>query len=139
MAPIVTESEWDRFKERVNQDEEMKVRGHDHFSENFYLHMGDDTVLVKMYQGEVEEVETSPDLNDHGSIIIEGSEKAWNEFLQEVPPPHNNELIASDYRTSIKGEEDYLNLTGDYKKFFQSLRPLQRTLEILRETKNEGA
>lgn len=138
MAEIGSAAWWNRFKTRVNKDKEMKVRGHDRFNENFYVHIGDESFLIKMNNGEVREVELSPDLNDHGSFGIRGERRAWEEFLQEVPPPHNNEVIASDSRTAVQDDDGHLELIGDNKKLFQNLRAFQRTMEILREAHNQG-
>lgn len=127
---------WQRFKETVNEDPEMKVRGHDRFDENFFVDMGEERFLIEMERGEVENVVPNPGTNDEWSFGVAGSRQAWEEFVQELPPAHNNEIIASDYRTKVRGEEDHLELQGNNKKIFQNLRPFQRTLDLMRETHN---
>jgi hypothetical protein len=128
---------WQRYKEYVNNDPEMETRGHDRFDENFYLDVGDVRFLIKMYQGKVEEIVEDPGIGERWSLGIEGSRDAWTEFVQEVPPPHNNEILGSNYRTQVRGESGHLEITGDNKKLFQNLRPLQRTVELLRIAHNE--
>jgi hypothetical protein len=135
-AELASDEWWDEYRETVNADQEMKVRGHDRFDENFFIQIDDDKFLVEMYGGEVQDVVRNPAVNGDWSFGVEGSREAWEEFVQEVPPAHNNELIASDYRTAVKGEEGYLELHGNNKKVFQNLRPFQRALELMRETHN---
>ena len=108
---------WNEYRETVNDDQEMKVRGHDAFDENFFVQTGED-----------------PGVNGEYEFGVTGSREAWEEFLQEIPPAHNNEIIASDYRTAVRGEDGHLQLHGNNKKIFQNLRPFQRALELMRET-----
>jgi len=127
---------WAQYKETVNSDREMQVRGHDRFEENFCLQIGEESYLIEVSGGQVESIVPNPTLNDDWSIGVEGSREAWEEFVQEHPPAHNNEIIASDYRTAVRGEEGHLRLTGSNETFFQNLRPFQRALDLLRETHN---
>lgn len=135
---IATHEWWERYKDAVNTDPEMKVRGHDNFDENFAVQMGDDQYLIKVNGGTVTDVVPNPDMNGDWSVGIEGSQEAWEEFMQEHPPAHNNEIIASNYRTKVRGEEDHLRLTGSNKAFFQNLRPIQRSLDLMRVAHNQG-
>lgn len=125
---------WEQFKETVNDDQEMKVRGHDRFDDNFLVQIDDEQYLIEMHGGEVQEVVPNPAVNDEWSFGVVGSREAWEEFVQEHPPAHNNEIIASDYRTKVRGEEGHLEFQGNNKKIFQNLRPFQRTLDLMRET-----
>lgn len=129
---------WDEYQRTVNEDEEMNVRGHDRFDDNFYVQIGDEKFVIEMHRGEVQNVTPNPDVNDEWSFGVEGSREAWEEFVQEYPPAHNNEIIASDYRTKVRGEDGHLELTGNNKKIFQNLRPFQRALDLMRETHNTG-
>lgn len=127
---------WETYKETVNEDEEMKVRGHDRFSENFLVKIDDDRFLIEVHGGEVENVVPNPDVNDEWSFGVQGSRDAWEEFVQELPPAHNNEIIASDYRTKVRGDDGHLELQGNNKKIFQNLRPFQRALDLMRKAHN---
>lgn len=127
---------WEHFKENVSKDQEMKVRGHDEFDENFYVQVNEDQYVIEVSGGEVERVIPNPGFNDTWSFGVEGSGQAWNEFLQENPPAHNNEIIASNYRTVVKGDDDHLKMAGNNKKIFQNLRPFQRMLDLMRVTEN---
>lgn len=129
---------WEEYRETVNNDKEMRVRGHDRFSENFYVQIEDDTFLIEMDGGEVKNVIPEPGVNDVWAFGVEGSRKAWEEFVQEYPPAHNNEIIASNYRTVVKGEDDHLEMTGNNKKIWQNFRPFQRTLDLMRETQQQS-
>jgi len=138
LKPFEDDEWWDRYREYVNDDPEMKTRGHDTFDENFYLDVDETRFLVKMHGGEVEEIIENPGFGEEWSLGIQGSREAWEEFIQEVPPPHNNEILGSNYRTVVRREEGHLRITGNNKKLFQNLRPLQRTVELLRIAHNEG-
>jgi hypothetical protein len=129
---------WEHYKETVNDDPEMDVRGHGKFSENFYVEMGDERFLIVMDEGDVDEVIPSPGMNHRWSFGVEGDRSAWREFVQETPPAFNHEIIASHYRSAVRNEEGHLQLTGDNKKIFQNLRPFQRALDLMRKTENNG-
>lgn len=137
-AEFTSHEWWVEYRKTVNDDGEMKVRGHDRFDENFYVQIDDDTFLIEMDGGEVENVVPDPDTNDEWSFGVEGSRKAWEEFVQEYPPAHNNEIIASDYRTAVRGDDDHLQMKGNNKKIWQNLRPFQRALDLMRETQQRS-
>ncbi|EJN57490.1 hypothetical protein [Halogranum rubrum] len=129
---------WEHYQEVVNNDDEMEVRGHDKFNENFYVEIGDERFLIQVEHGKVDDVIPEPGMNNQWSFGVEGSRKAWKEFVQEVPPAFNHEIIASHYRSAVKEEEDHLQLTGSNKKIFQNLRAFQRALDLMRKTHNNG-
>jgi len=124
---------WQQYKQTVNDDDEMSVRGHDRFDENFLVGIDDDEFLIEMEGGSVVDVVPQPGTNDEWSLAVTGSQQAWEEFAQEIPPAHNNELIASNYRTKVRGDEDHLEFHGNNRTLFQNLRPFQRTLDLMRE------
>ncbi|MCL9815638.1 hypothetical protein [Natronocalculus amylovorans] len=127
---------WEQYKETVNTDKEMKVRGHDRFNTNFFVEIDDDRFLIEMHGGEVETIVPNPGVNQEWSFGVRGSKQAWEEFVQELPPAHNNEIIASNYRTAVRGEDGHLELQGNNKRIFQNLRPFQRALDLMRVAHN---
>ncbi|WP_101294631.1 hypothetical protein [Halegenticoccus soli] len=129
---------WERYKETVNDDPEMRVRGHDEFDANFYVEIGDERFLIQMDRGRVRDVVPNPGLNHRWEFGVEGSREAWEEFVRETPPPFNHEIIASHYRSAVRGEDGHLVLTGDNKRIFQNLRPFQRALDLMRVAHNGG-
>ncbi|ELZ25334.1 hypothetical protein [Natrinema limicola] len=129
---------WESYKETVNSDPEMNVRGHDKFSENFYVEIGDERVLLEMDGGEIKHLVPNPTMNNQWSFGVEGDREAWEEFVQETPPAFNHEIIASHYRTAVRNEDGHLQLTGNNKKIFQHLRAFQRTLDLMRVAHNDG-
>ena len=135
-SELASQEWWEEYRENVNADQEMSVRGHDQFDDNFFVQIEDEKYMIEMYGGEVVDVVPNPGVNGEWSFGVSGSREAWEEFVQEVPPAHKNEIIASDYRTAVRGEDGYLELHGDNKKVFQNLRPFQRALELMRETQN---
>lgn len=136
-AAFASEAWWNRYQEVVNADAEMTLHGRDAFDENFVLVIGDENVLIDMHGGEIEDVRT-PSLDDAWSFSIIGSRDAWENFIEEVPSPHHNELFASFYRTAVKEEDGYFDLAGNYKKIFQNFRSVQRALDLMRTTHNGG-
>ena len=129
---------WDSYQETVNEDPEMQVRGHDKFSDNFYVEIGDERFLIEMNGGRVDEVIPEPTMNNRWQFGVEGDRETWEEFVAETPPAWNHEIIASHYRTAVRNEDGHLRLTGDNKKIFQNLRAFQRALDLMRETHNDG-
>ena len=137
-AELASDDWWEEYKEAVNQDDEMHVRGHDTFDDNFYVEIDEDRFLIVMDGGRIEEVVSDPGMNHMWSFGVEGDREAWEEFVQEVPPAFNHEIIASHYRSAIKDEPGHLELTGNNKRIFQNLRAFQRALDLMRETHNDG-
>lgn len=135
---LATHEWWENYKETVNTDPEMQVRGHQFFDENFAIRMDDDQFLIKMDGGQVTDIVPNPGVNQDWAFGVEGSSDAWEEFVQEHPPAHNNEIIASNYRTTVREEDGHLRLTGSNKKIFQNLRPFQRSLDLMRVAHNTG-
>ncbi|WP_254543898.1 hypothetical protein [Halomarina pelagica] len=129
---------WERYKRVVNADPEMRVRGHQHFEEDFVVDIDGDRFLVRMEGGRVEEVLPNPGLNERWAFGVRGSRTAWEEFVREVPPPFNHEIVASHYRTAVRDEPDHLELTGDNEAIFQNLRAFQRALDLMRVAHNDG-
>lgn len=137
-ADLASPEWWEHYEQVVNQDEEMKVRGHDTFDDNFYVDVGDDRFLIEMDSGQIEEIVSDPGMNHAWSFGVEGDREAWEEFVQEVPPPFNHEIIASHYRSAVKDESGHLQLTGNNMKIFQNLRAFQRALDLMRKAHNDG-
>ncbi|XVH32722.1 hypothetical protein ACNS7O_05945 [Haloferacaceae archaeon DSL9] len=137
-AELATHEWWKRYKEIVNDDPEMRVRGHDRFSENFYVDIGDERFLVEMNRGRIEEIVPNPGMNHRWAFGVEGDRDAWEEFVQETPPAFNHEIIASHYRSAVRNEDGHLMLTGDNKRIFQNLRAFQRALDLMRVAHNDG-
>ena len=135
---FTSHSWWEHFKETVNDDPELKVRGHDKFNENFYVDIGDERFLIMMDGGMIDEIVPNPGLNHQWSFGVEGDRSAWEEFVSETPPAFNHEIIASHYRSMVRNEDGHLRMTGDNKKIFQNLRAFQRTLDLMREATNNG-
>lgn len=130
---------WESYREVVNSDPELEVRGHDAFSENFYIEIGDERTLIRMYEGKIEDIVPNPALNHRWSFGVEGSRETWEEFVSEEPPAFNHEIIASHYRSAVAGDDGHLQLTGDNKRIFQNLRGFQRTLDLMRVAHNGGS
>lgn len=134
---LASEEWWNSYQEIVNADPEMTLHGRDAFDENFVVGIGEEHFLVEMHGGEVQDVRT-PGLDDSWSFGVVGERNAWEQFVEEVPPPHHNEVFASFYRTAVKGEDGYFDLIGNHKTIFQNFRPFQRALDLMRTAHNGG-
>jgi hypothetical protein len=137
-AELASHGWWEHYKETVNDDPEMTVRGHDKFDSNFYVEIGDERFLIVMDGGRVEEVMPDPGMNQRWEFGVEGDREAWQEFVSETPPAFNHEIIASHYRSAVRNEDGHLQLTGDNKRIFQNLRAFQRSLDLMRKAHNDG-
>jgi hypothetical protein len=137
-AKFTSDDWWENYKQTVNQDDEMDVRGHDKFDDNFYVDIGDERFLIEVDSGQITEIIPDPGLNYAWSFGVEGDREAWEEFIQETPPAFNHEIIASHYRSAVKEESGHLQLTGNNKKIFQNLRAFQRALDLMRQSHNNG-
>lgn len=137
-AELATQEWWSHYEEVVNADRELEVRGHDKFDSNFYVEIGDDRFLIRMDGGKIDGIVPDPGMNHNWSFGVEGDVEAWEEFVQEVPPAFNHEIIASHYRSAVKGDDGHLQLTGENKAIFQNLRAFQRTLDLMRKAHNDG-
>lgn len=128
---------WNSYQNVVEADPEMTLHGRDAFETNFVVAIGDENHLLEMHKGTVEDVRT-PSLDDEWAFTIAGGRDAWEQFIEEVPPPHHNELFASFYRNAVKAEEGYFDIIGNHKAVFQNFRSLQRALDLMRVTENGG-
>lgn len=137
-ADLASHGWWENYRETVNSDPEMQVRGHDKFDDNFYVDIGDERFLVTMDGGRVDEIIPEPGMNHEWSFGVEGDREAWAEFVSETPPAFNHEIIASHYRSAVRNEDGHLELTGSNKKIFQNLRAFQRALDLMRKAHNDG-
>ena len=134
---FANEEWWNRYQDVVNDDPEMTLHGRDAFDENFVVGIGEEQFLIDMQGGEVQDVRT-PGLDDAWESGVVGEREAWEQFVEEVPSAHHNEVFASFYRTAVKGEEGYFDLIGNHKKIFQNFRAFQRALDLMRTTHNGG-
>ena len=137
-STLASEEWWDNYQEVVNVDPEMTLHGRDAFDEDILVGIGDDHFLIEMQNGTVHDVRT-PGLNDDWSMGVIGPREAWEQFVEEVPPPHHNEVFASFYRTAVKDEAGYFDLVGSHKAIFQNFRSFQRALELMRTAHNGGS
>jgi hypothetical protein len=138
VSELASHGWWENYKETVNEDPEMAVRGHDKFNENFYVEIGDERFLVLLDDGKIDDIVPNPGMNHQWSFGVEGDRDAWEEFVQETPPAFNHEIIASHYRSAVRNEDGHLELKGDNKKIFQNLRAFQRALDLMRKAHNNG-
>lgn len=136
-ATLASEEWWNSYQEVLNADPEMSLHGRDAFDENFLIGIGEEHFLVDIQGGQVQDVRT-PGLDDAWSFGVVGDREAWEQFVEEVPPPHHNELFASFYRTAVKGEPGYFDLIGNHEKIFQNFRSFQRAIDLMRTTDNGG-
>lgn len=136
-ATFATDEWWEEYRETVNADPEMTLNGRDAFEDDFVVGIGEDTFLIEMHGGQVQDVRV-PGLDDAWEFSVVGPRAAWEEFVSEIPEPHHNEVFASFYRTAVKGEEGYFDLIGNHKRIFQNFRPFQRALDLMRTTENGG-
>jgi pimeloyl-ACP methyl ester carboxylesterase len=136
-ATFASEDWWAEYQETVAADPEMTLHGREACEVNFVVSIGAEDFLIDMHNGAVEDVR-SPTLDDEWAFTVVGARDAWEQFIEEVPPAHHNELFASFYRNAVKGEEGYFDIIGNHKAVFQNFRSVQRALDLMRTTQNGG-
>jgi hypothetical protein len=134
-ATLGSEQWWEQYMAVVEEDPEMTLHGRDDYDGSFVVAIGEENHLVEMREGTVADVRT-PGLDDAWDFTVVGPPSAWEEFVEEVPQAHHNELFASFYRTAVKQEEGYFDIVGNHKKLFQNFRSVQRALELMRTAHN---
>lgn len=139
MTELASEDFWEAYRSVVNDDDEMQQHGRDDFDENFLLGIGQQRFFVEVQNGRIQDVRSPPSFDDAWSFGVLGPREAWEEFTKEVPPPHHNDVVASVYRSAVRGEEGYFQLVGNYKTVFQNFRSVQRALNLMREVPTEEA
>lgn len=117
--------DWQRFKQQVNRDAVLAVRG---AGSGFrvLIGWGADQYLITVREGTVAVVESGPFVMPQCDFALTGSAGAWQRFAAVRPAPRDQDIFAF-FRS---GE---ISLSGDTRKFYAHLMYLKLMLLHLRE------
>ncbi|CAN5601372.1 hypothetical protein BH24ACT20_BH24ACT20_05110 [soil metagenome] len=114
---------FEAWQDAVAKDRELAVVGR-WCTLGFALRVGEEIFLVRLREGKIEEVVTETDINDSWSFTLAGSPEDWTAFLQEIPPPFYNDLLAMNSRVPT------FSVEGDRHAFVRHLRTITRIFRI---------
>ena len=115
-----------RYRERVNDDPELKVIG-DWFTTTFGLTFGDARYAVKVAKGQILDI-TTPKFDTRMPFGFRAPVEVWRKFLSANPPP-----LFHDFFAMLMRVPDFV-LEGDIPIAMQNARALHRMMNIMRET-----
>ncbi len=114
------------FQERVNRDPELALVGR-WFTTSFLFGAGDTEYVFHLEAGKLVEVQPGPRFDRPWSFALRAPREHWENFIQPVPPPLFNELLAMAMRVPE------FRLEGNTLAAAQNIRALQRFMSIMRE------
>ncbi len=124
------DSHWvERWQNLVNQDSVMKVIGR-HFTANVLMEFGQHAYVLSFVDGAIARVAHNIGPETTFALALRGPLETWSKFIQPIPPPMYNDLIAMTH--PLHGR---LRAEGDLKVMWQNLRALTWALDIMRSVK----
>jgi hypothetical protein len=120
----------ENLRELANRDAWLVHRGRT-LTVTFMLEIGDASFLVRIHGGRVEAVECGPFVMPRWTFALRGSQKAWDTFWGEQPPPGFHDLVAM---IKVKA----LRIEGDQHPFMANLRYF-KDLMALPRARAQGA
>lgn len=124
------DSHWvERWQNLVNQDSVMKVIGR-HFTANVLMEFGQHAYVLSFVDGAIARVAHNIGPETTFALALRGPLETWGKFIQPIPPPMYNDLIAMTH--PLHGR---LRAEGDLKVMWQNLRALTWALDIMRSVK----
>lgn len=122
-----TAEQWaQEFATATDQDPEIGAHGK-YYSCSYMLDMDEQSVIVDMHRGKVENVNVDPAPLDAYDFALRASAATWRGMAERVPQPMFHGIWAASFRKDLK-------LEGDLLVLMQNLRCFTRQIEILRET-----
>lgn len=114
------------FRDATAADDTIRAMAK-YYTCSYLLDMGEAKVLVRMHDGEVEEVNVDPGPLDQYDFAVRASADTWRKFATPTPPPMFHGIWAASFQADMK-------LEGDLTAMFQNLRNFTVQLELLRQT-----
>lgn len=116
-----------RYRDRVNADVELDIIGK-WMSINFMLTFGDERHALKVCEGKITDIVSSPRLDVRTAFGFAAPVEVWRKFLSPDPPPLFHDFFAMLMRVPE------FRLEGDSLLAMQNARALHRMMNIMRET-----
>jgi len=127
IQPVFPERGWcEALRAAVARDAELAVTGR-WCTLDLALVSGEETVLLRVEGGKIAEVIPEPDIGASWSVTLRATREDWLTFLQPVPPPFYQDLLAMNSRVPSFAIE------GDRKVFVRHLHALARIFRIAQE------
>jgi hypothetical protein len=124
---VFPEHGWfEALRQAVATDAELAVTGR-WCTLDLALVAGEETVLLRFEGGKISEVIPEPDIGASWSVTLRGAREDWLTFLQPVPPPFYQDLLAMNSRVPS------FTIEGDRKVFVRHLHALARVFRIAQE------
>lgn len=111
----------------VNKDPTSALVGK-YFVADIVFGFGAKEYLVSVRNGRIESVTNQITMETPADFALRGPEESWAKFVQRVPPPFYNDIIAMSHPLHGK-----VRIEGNTKIFWQNLRALTWMLERMRE------
>lgn len=122
------DSKWiDAWQNVVNRDSTLPVIGK-YFNAEIVLGFGDKEYLVSVKNGRIERITSNITIETPSDVAFRGPQESWAKYIQRVPPPFYNDLIAMSHPLHGK-----LRIEGNTKVFWQNIRALTWMFERMRE------
>jgi hypothetical protein len=133
IQPVFPEHGWfEALRQAVATDAELAVTGR-WCTLDLALVAGEETVLLRFEGGKISEVIPEPDIGSSWSVTLRGAREDWLTFLQPVPPPFYQDLLAMNSRVPS------FTIEGDRKVFVRHLHALARVFRIAQEIGGDRA
>jgi len=127
IQPVFPERGWfEVLRAAVATDAELAVTGR-WCTLDLALVAGEEIVLLRVEGGKISEVIPEPDIGASWSVTLRGTREDWLTFLQPVPPPFYQDLLA------MNGRVPSFTIEGDRKVFVRHLHALARVFRIAQE------
>jgi hypothetical protein len=125
---FVFDSRWmSAWQDVVNRDTTLPVIGK-YFTAEIVLGFGNDEYLVSVRNGKIERITSNITTETPSDVAFRGPVESWGKYVQRVPPPFYNDLIAMSHPLHGK-----LRIEGNTKVFWQNIRALTWMFERMRE------
>lgn len=119
----------ERWQDLVNKDAVLKVIGR-HFTANILMEFGPHPYVISFVNGAMARVAHNIGSETTFALALRGPTETWSKFVQPIPPPMYNDLIALSH--PLHGR---MRVEGDLKVMWQNLRALTWALDLMRSVK----
>jgi hypothetical protein len=127
IQPVFPERGWfEALRAAVATDAELAVTGR-WCTLDLALVADEEIVLLRVEGGKIAEAIPEPDIGVSWSVTLRGTREDWLIFLQPVPPPFYQDLLA------MNGRVPSFTIEGDRKMFVRHLHALARIFRIAQE------
>jgi hypothetical protein len=125
MIPLEAE----RVPQRLNDDPEFRLCAR-YWNGSVHLHVGEKAYVLRIAGGQVMSLGTEKIQLEPRDIEVSAPEQAWSRFLQPVPPPFYQDLIAASMHHGFA-------IGGDPETLFAYYPAIRRMFDVLREDVGE--